>query len=108
MPKCRSPKCNADIVWIKTPMGKPMCVNPGAVTIRSYVPDTTRTTIVTREGETISGTTVEPDDVDALKGKIELFEGFVPHWSTCKDAERFRKRSNRNSKGLSFRQRKTL
>ena len=69
-----------------------MCVNPGAVTIQSYIPDTERTVVVTTDGRTRIGTRVMPDEIDALLGTIELTTGFVPHWATCKEPDHFRKK----------------
>ena len=90
--RCRSNLCDAAIAWIETKKGKPMCVNPGAVTIQSYIPDTERTVVVTPDGKTRSGTRVMDDEIEALLGTTIFTTGFVPHWATCKEPDHFRKK----------------
>ena len=99
MSHCKSPKCRAPVAWITTPAGKPMIVNPGAIAIKDYEVGTPRTTIVDCEGEVHQGTLIgSMDDADYLQGLGHTIKrGFVPHWSTCKDPEVFKK--GRKKKG---------
>ena len=93
--RCRSRKCNAVIAWIITTSKMRMCINPGAIWIREYVPDTDRTVVTTVRGETVSGTRITEAEAQALNGAVRTWRGFIPHWSTCAEPEMFKKGKKR-------------
>ena len=78
---CRSYK--APIVWIKTGSGKPM---PCDATPTYYIakPRSGTKRIVTPNGEVIACEYTE----DPYKASGT---GFIPHWSTCPNADTFRR-----------------
>ena len=91
MAKCKS--CKGNINWIKTPRGKHMPVNQGAVQIRPPQVDQDVVKIVTRDGEIVEGTPILDGDVTAYKRLGENVQtGFIPHWSNCPFAKSHRKR----------------
>lgn len=75
-------RCGAAIVWIRTPGGKSM---PCDATPVYYIakPRSGTKRIVTPNGEVIA--CVYTDDPSKVTGI-----GFVPHWSTCSEAEKFK------------------
>src|SRR5699024_8709210 len=77
--KCKG--CGAPIVWIKTTGGKAMPCDPNWVTYKSEPGGPNR--IVTSIGQVLSCKTgVASYEADGV--------GYVPHWSTCKEADSFR------------------
>ena len=77
MSQCRG--CGREIIWLRMNSGKYMPVDPKPVLVAGDGKDT----FITDEGETITGTASKTDT-----GTV----GFVPHWATCPEAGRFRKR----------------
>lgn len=80
MATCKA--CMADIVWIKTPGGKSMPCNS---TPEYYIqkPRSGSKRIVTQNGEVIACEyTKDPCKATGV--------GYVPHWSTCPYAGKFR------------------
>ena len=78
MGKCRS--CGAEILWIETPGGKAMPCNPEPV---YYWVGEGKERVVTPNGEVIAcKLTGDLSDATGI--------GYIPHWGTCKDAQRFR------------------
>jgi hypothetical protein len=63
--------CGAEIKWIKTGAGKHMPID--AVPVKVYV----KLTILGEES-------------------WRFVEGFVPHWATCLDADKFRRKRGKN------------
>lgn len=77
---CRG--CNREILWIHMRSGKAMPVDPEpAFVMEGQQPG--KRTFITDEGETIVGTETPVDT-----GTI----GFVPHWATCPESNRFKRR----------------
>jgi hypothetical protein len=72
--------CGATIHWIETENGKIMPVNTGVVTV--ILNESRRITLVTEKGETLYA--AKPGD-----------KGYVPHWSNCPKANKFRKKSGK-------------
>lgn len=86
-------KCNASIVWTKTPNGKWMCADEGLVPYKQIPkgPDT----VITDRGETIRCKILVEEDCRA--GKVcPTGLARIPHWATCPYADEFRRRE-RNS-----------
>lgn len=84
MKEANCKKCGAAIVWIRTPGGKPMPCNATPVYyIQKHRSGTKR--IVLQNGEVFS--CEYTDDPSKATGV-----GFIPHWSSCPDAESFRKK----------------
>ena len=79
--KCRS--CGASIVWIKTKSGKSMPCNHEPVYYKNKGKGSDK--VVTKKGEVISC------EIITGSGVAEGF-GYVPHWSTCNNPDRFRKK----------------
>lgn len=80
---CRG--CGAPIVWVKTTAGKsmPCDVEPVLYKERTGAPEK----IVTPNGEVLNcDLDVEPDEATGV--------GYISHFVTCPQAERFRKRKN--------------
>ena len=80
MAKCKS--CGADIIWIKTTNGKnmPCDLHP----VRYWQQDKGKGTVVTKNGEVISC---------AFEGEgFPTGCAYVPHWSTCPNADGHRKK----------------
>lgn len=81
---CRG--CGRSIQFVRTPSGRLLPVDPEPVLVVRRGPGTV--TVVTPSGEVIRGyRTDEPPDPE-----IGAHAGRVPHWMTCTDPERFRKR----------------
>ncbi|MCC8049584.1 MAG: hypothetical protein LIP10_02860 [Clostridiales bacterium] len=79
---CRS--CGAPIVWIRTRTGRPMPCDAKAVNYLTKPggPDK----IVTPAGDVISCEIVHsPAEATGW--------GYIPHWSTCNDPDKFRRRN---------------
>ena len=75
--KCRS--CGAEIIWIRTKAGKNM---PCDAMPRYFAEaDGGSITFVTPDGEVKHGECMEPGIM-----------GYIPHWVTCPDAFKFRRR----------------
>lgn len=72
--KCRT--CGALIAFVVTPKGHRMPVDTPAVTAEA---DDESKTVVTLNGCTVKG---------VKAGEVY----YVPHWSTCNDPKRFRRR----------------
>ena len=78
--KCRG--CGAPIVWIGTPGGKSMPCDPAGVLYRERAGG--RGKIVTPNGQVLScDLNVEPSQATGV--------GFVSHFSTCPQADKFRR-----------------
>lgn len=73
-PKCKG--CGAEILWMKTELGKYMPVDLVKITVRLICV----TTLLDKDGVTHS---------NPKPGVI----GWRPHWQTCPKAEEFRKQS---------------
>lgn len=75
--------CGKPIVWIRTIKGKSMPCDSEPV---AYIETPKgKEKIVTRNGEVISCTfDAEPEKMTGI--------GYIPHWSTCPQANGFRKR----------------
>lgn len=81
---CRS--CKAAIVWIQTPGGKAMPCDTAPV---YYIakPKSGSKRIVTRSGEVVACEyTEEPHKATGV--------GYIPHWATCPQADKHRRRGN--------------
>lgn len=85
MPKCKS--CGKKIVWIRTHAGSAMPCDAEQVYYRYTYGGKHR--IVTPNGEVLACELMdgEKDDLSRATGV-----GYVPHWSTCPNADRHRKR----------------
>jgi len=73
--------CKKSIIWIQTPAGKNMPVDPG---IKFYTlnPDG-KHKLVTPGGRIVSCELVDiPEKADGM--------GYVPHWATCKHVEKIK------------------
>lgn len=81
---CRG--CGASIYWIKTRSGKSMPCNLVPVHYKNKGKGTD--IVVTQEGEVIRCEIIGT-------GNAEGF-GYVPHWSTCNNPDRFRKGAKTN------------
>ncbi len=81
MPKCKS--CGAKIKYIRLQTGKTMPVNAGSL-IPVRPGGSKSVCVVTPEGKVIMGDPV-------WKGHPEAVEGYVSHFATCPDAEKWRK-----------------
>ena len=77
---CTCKACGAEIVWIKTVGGKNMPCDAGAERYRLDHKGTA--TFITERGEVLRGTLDEDGNV----------VGYVSHFQTCPQADRFRKR----------------
>ena len=80
MARCKG--CGAEIIWIETPKGKRMPCDPGKVPYweKKGAPDK----VVTPSGEVVRC---------YLGGDLNKADyGYIPHWRTCPDAGRFRRR----------------
>ena len=80
---CRS--CGAPIYWIRTTAGKNMPCNIIPVHIKTG--DKGKDKVVTKEGVVISCDIVGSGYADGY--------GYVPHWTTCKDPDKFRKKEEK-------------
>ena len=81
MSRCRS--CGAEIRWIKTKTGKNTPVDAKGV---CYIRDPQgKETFLTLHGEVERGRRVEDD-------KLHTPKGYISHFSTCPDADDWRKR----------------
>lgn len=79
---CRS--CGKPILWIKTRHGKPMPCDPQPINYR--INPESRTKLVTPDGCVIPCDIVQ--DPAEAEGR-----GYVPHWSTCDNPNKFRRRA---------------
>lgn len=86
--KCRS--CGARLIWIKTASGKNMPCDYEPVKFRYNFLSNIR--LVTKEGE-ITG-------ADIVRSANESYDaiGYFPHWATCSNPEKFKKRGKNDSK----------
>ena len=75
--------CGKPIVWIRTSGGKSMPCDAQAVAYKAEAG--AKGKVVTPNGEVIS--CIFDGDPQEMTGI-----GYVPHWSTCQQAEKFRKR----------------
>jgi len=80
--KCRG--CGAAIVWIKTPAGKNMPCEAGAVYYRRQ--DDAPGWLVLSDGSVVHGVVLN-DLSEHPTGT-----GYIPHWSTCPQAESFKRK----------------
>ena len=81
MARCRS--CGAEILWIATTAGKMMPCNP--LGVRYWAQPKAKGKIVTPNGEVLS-CVFEGEEQQATG------IGYVPHFSTCKGANRHRRK----------------
>lgn len=88
MAKCRG--CGKEIIFVKTPKGNFIPCNPSRVIFSK--PGEGKTLVVKLNGEVISCTIGAGDDITHAVGV-----GYIPHWSTCKAASRFRKKKEEGS-----------
>lgn len=88
MRTCRG--CGAEIIFIKTANGKAIPCDPGTVTY--WERKGAKDKIVTPNGEVISC------DYEGKVGK-ETGVGYIPHWATCPEADRFRKKEGDHETG---------
>ena len=88
MVKCKG--CGEEIIFIKSPAGKFIPCNPSKVIYSN--PGEGKARVVTQSGEVISCTVGADDDTSKAVGV-----GYIPHWSTCKAANQFRKRRKKES-----------
>lgn len=79
MARCKS--CGAELRWIKTTKGKAMPCNAEAVTY--WANPKGKATIITPNGET-----TRADLTGDLQSATGI--GYIPHWSTCPQADNFR------------------
>lgn len=82
MSVCRG--CGTPLEWIRTKEGRSMPVDPETVFV---IEGEGRDRFITDEGEVITGRRATPEEE-----RPELTVAFVPHWKTCPDADRFRRR----------------
>ena len=86
MQKTRCRSCGAVITWIKTPSGKSMPCDTSPVYYRKTAAGKDK--VVTPTGDTVSCEIVQiPDIADGI--------GYIPHWSTCDNPDKFRKDKSR-------------
>ena len=83
MSKCKS--CGAEITWIKTTSGKSMPCDAQAVTYWIDKNGAKKDRIVTPNGEVVAC------DLDGLV-HTAVGIGYIPHWSTCPNADRHKKK----------------
>ena len=77
MIKCKA--CGAPLVFIKTINGKNMPCDAEPVRFNYKLKEDTR--VVTKNGEILPAA-ITPDGKE---------EGYIPHWATCPEADKFRK-----------------
>lgn len=78
---CRG--CGAALVWIPTPGGKSMPCDAEQVLYRAR--KGAKGKVVTPNGQVLSADiNVQPEQAPGV--------GYVPHWATCPEAEKFRRR----------------
>lgn len=75
-------KCGANIIWIKTKKGKSMPCDSVLITYQANKAG--KDTIVTPNGETIRCRLTFNGEATGM--------GYISHWSTCPNADEFRKR----------------
>ena len=94
MSRCKSPKCGAATWWLVTASNQKRILNPGVVYVQPHIPDTPKTTVMTRDGVIAVGTRINNKaDIDVLlKQGTTITMGWIPHWITCKDPDFFRKK----------------
>jgi hypothetical protein len=78
--RCKA--CDAPICWVKTPARNMPC-DPKLVSF--WAVEGGRERFVTPEGVVMAGSARQPDLFSPAPQ-----QGYVPHWSTCTDPERFR------------------
>lgn len=71
---CRG--CGRQIIWTRTPAGKNMPCDPELLTFSPGGPET----FITPAGATVRGTRAQAGE-----------RGYIPHWATCPDWNRFKK-----------------
>ena len=81
MSRCRS--CGKEILWVTMKTGRKMPVDPGRVRYVKQEPSFGDKTLVLEDGTTLRCRYANPDE--AADGT-----GYVPHWATCDNANRFR------------------
>lgn len=86
MKRCKA--CGAEIIWIKTNNGKAMPCDPEQVYY--YEQRGAKDKIVTPNGQVLSCFLNPPKKYSEPTGF-----GYVPHWATCPNAEKFRKVNRR-------------
>lgn len=82
MPACK--KCNAPIVWIRTPAGKSMPCNADLVEYHAGSTPDYEDIVINDKGEVIRCTFDFQCDPDG--------KGRIPHWATCPFSDSFRGR----------------
>lgn len=78
MAKCK--KCGANIIWLKTPKGKWMCVDEGLHPYRQNAKG--KDYLVNDRGEVIR-CDLDPEGIPTGMAR-------KPHWATCPNAQDFR------------------
>ena len=78
MTRCSGPfsnckKCGNRILWLRTPAGKNMPVDPNLINYREVPGGKER--IVTPNGMVIAGERCNPDEADGV--------GYISHFATC-------------------------
>lgn len=86
--RCRS--CGALIMFAKTVKGKFMPVNDRKV---CFMPSKDgKGLFITEDGEALHGTEINERDDDADLRFEELKTGYISHFATCPNAEKWRKK----------------
>ena len=79
--RCRS--CGKEIIFVKSQRGKSMPCDAEEIFYR--IASGSRNKVVTKDGQVLSAEVgVDPAWADGI--------GYTPHWATCPDADRFRRR----------------
>lgn len=86
MANCK--KCDAPIIWLKTPRGKWMCCDEGLVAYRDN--PNGKDILISDRGETI-----RCDIIETGPGIYPTGLARRPHWATCKHADSFRNKGER-------------
>ena len=88
---CRA--CGAEIAFIKTLAGKTMPVDAGGI---HFMPDPLSTEVfVLQDGTVVRGRRLT-DDTAPLTGEPKV--GYVSHFATCPEADKFRKQRKSDRK----------
>lgn len=84
MLKCKA--CGADIVFVRSRAGKSIPCDAGLIPFWANIKS--KTTVVTQEGDVVHcDLEGDPEEITNV--------GYIPHWATCTNPDRFRKRGNK-------------